>query len=161
MADKLSASALAAFSAHKLRSRVVREAYVDNAAISPTDITSRVKSWGKIDFQVFNRHPNERGTLKFPVLQLMVDNSDGYFNRGGVIFPNGNPDFESSTIHVLILIGGLSLFVMDGRILQPEYPEDGTLVLVAEHPLTSMSSRTWTQDDRIGGDTGINQGFVS
>jgi hypothetical protein len=161
MADRLSAALLAAYARPVLRKKVVREAYILNDAAGPTDITARVKSWGTVDFEVFNQHPDERGSLKFPVVSLTVDNSDGYFNRGGAIFPNGNADFESTVVHVSILVGGNSLFVFDGRILQPEYSEGGSLELVAEHPLTAMTSRKWTRDDRIGGDTGIDGYFAS
>lgn len=161
MADRLTAAQFAAFSGHALRSKIVRTATVDNAAIASTDITSRVKLWGEIDFQVFNRHPTERGSLKFPVLALTVDNSRGYFSRGGVIFPNGNADFASTVIHVSITIGGVSFFVFDGRILQPEYSNEKTIDLVAEFPLSVMTSRNWTRDDRIGGKTGVQMYFVS
>jgi hypothetical protein len=161
MADKLTAAQMISYRGPVIRTKVVREAYIDNAAISPVYIHDRVKSWGTVDFQVFNRHPDDRGSLKFPVVELTVDNSDGYFRRGGLIFPNGNADFASTVVHVSITVGGLSLFVFDGRILQPEYTEEGILLLVAEHPLTAMTSRTWTRDDRIGGDTGINANFVS
>ena len=161
MADRLTAAQFAAYTRHRMRPKVVREAYIDNAAISPTYITERVKSWGKVTFAVYNKHPNDRGALRFPVVTLEVDNSRGYFNRGGVIFPNGNADFASTTVHVSILVGGVSYFVFDGRILQPEYTESGSLFLVAEHPLAAMTSRKWTRDDRIGGDTGVNANFIA
>lgn len=160
MADLLTAAQRAAYTRHKMRPPVVRSAVVSNAAISPTDISDRVKKWGSVQFSVYNVHPQERGSLRFPVVELTVDNRDGYFDRGGVIFPNGVGDLASSMLTVSVLAGGVALFAFEGRILQPEYPNGGTLQLVAEHPLAAMSSRRWAKGDRIGGDTGIDWYFT-
>lgn len=160
MADKLTAAQMAAYSAHRMRPPVIRTATIDNAAITATDISDRVKKWGTVRFAVYNRHPNDRGELSFPVVELTVDNRDGYFDRGGVLFPNGNADFASSVLSVAITVGGVQRLAFDGRILQPEYVSGGALQIVAEHPLAAMSSRRWTRDDRIGGDTGIDFYFA-
>lgn len=160
MADRLTAAQLAAFTGSRMRKKVVRTATIGNDAIGTVDITARVKRWNDVTFGVYNVHPDERGSLRFPVIQLTVDNSRGYFNRGGVIFPNGNADFASTVLSVTITVGGAQLFAFDGRVLQPEYANGGGLDLVAEHPLTALSVREWTRGDRIGGDTGVDFFFV-
>lgn len=160
MADLLTAAQMAAYTKHKMRPPVVRTAIIENASISATDISARVKKWGKVQFALFNAHPNDRGQLKFPVVELTVYNGDNYFDRGGPIFPNGTADLASSVLSLSVTAGGVAMFAFDGRVLQPEYIDGGTLQLIAEHPLASMSSRVWTKDDRIGGDTGIDWYFA-
>lgn len=161
MSDKLTDAQFLAFSAFRMRQKVTREAYIDNAAIAPVYIHERVKSWGEITFSVYNRHPNDSGTLRFPLMDLLVDNSDHYFDRGGAIFPNGNADFASTVVHAVISIGGVAFMTFDGRILQPQYDNTGAVHLIAEHPLTAMTQRKWTRDDRIGGATGIGAYFAT
>jgi len=160
MADKLTAAQASAFSAFRIRPKVVRTATIESASISSTDVSSRVKKWGEITTGIYNVHPSDRGSLRFPVVQLTVDNTGGYFGIGGPIFPGGVDDFDSAMIHIAITVGGVSFFAFDGRILQPEYTEGSALELVAEHPLAAMGLRRWTLQDRIGGDTGIDWYFV-
>jgi len=159
MADKLTAAQAAAFSQFRLRPKVVRTATIESASLSLTDVTEKVKVWGDITTGLYNVHPGDRGSLRFPVVQLTVDNSGGYFGLGGPIFPGGVDDFDSALLHIAITVGGASFFAFDGRILQPEYTEGSALELVAEHPLAVMGSRRWTLGDRIGGDTGIDWYF--
>lgn len=161
MADRLTAQQIADYSGHVMTKKIARTATIDNASISATDITSRVKKWGKIKFGLYNKHPKDRGDIVFPVVSLMVDNSDGYFNRGGVIFPLGKDDFASTVLTVVVSVGGTTYLDFTGTVREPEYTESGYINLVAEHPLTQINRREWTRDDRIGGDTGIDWFFNS
>lgn len=161
MADRLTAEQLAKFSGRVVRARATRTAVIDNDAISATDITAYVKRWNQIRFEVYGKSPTDPGTLRFPVLTLTVDNSSKIFDRGGALFPNGTPDFASTTIHATISAGGITILDFIGCVREPEYSHALAIDLVAEHPLTQINRRVWTRDDRIGGDTGIDWLFNS
>jgi hypothetical protein len=123
-----------------------------------------VKEWGRTRFEVYNKHPDDRGRLGFPIVNVMADNSDGYFSPGGTIFPNGRDDFYSTTLRVEMtahFADGTQYKFLDfyGQVREPEYDETETVNLVAEHPLTAASGRIWDKQDRIGGDTGIDANF--
>ena len=63
MADRLTATQFEQFSALVMRPKVVRTATIDNGSITATDITSRVKDWGSIKFELYNKHPDDRNCL--------------------------------------------------------------------------------------------------
>ena len=161
MADRLTADQLDRFGRHVMEAPVTRTATIDNDAISATDITSRVKDWGKIKTELYNKHPDDRATLRFPVVTFEVDNSDGYFDRGGTIFPNGNDDYASTTVRIQVVMDGTTWLDFTGILREPEYTGRGVIELVADHPLIAMNKRTWAREDRIGGDTGLNVSFSS
>ena len=161
MADRLTAAQMTEFSGHVMTAKVTRTATIDNGAISATDITSRVKEWGDLKFELYNKHPDDRNNLRFPVLTLTVDNSDGYFDRGETIFPNGNSDIRSTLVVVTVVISGTTFLDSTGMLREPEYSGRGTIDLVCDHPLAELAKREWDTEDRIGGDTGINVSFSS
>lgn len=159
MADKLTAQEIAAFGASVMRPKVVRSAVLDNDSISATDITSYVRRWNSVKFELYNKHPTDRGSIVFPVLNIDVDNSTQAFDRGGLFFPGGKDDFRSTTLRVVVSIGARTIIDFTGVVREPEYSDAKQITLVAEHPLTEINRRKWTRDDRIGGDTGINWYF--
>lgn len=157
MADALTAAQLTAYSGRVLRPKVYRAATIDNDSISAADISSRIKSWGSVKYEVYNRHPSDRGDLVLPVLSLIADNSDGYFDRGGAVFPNGVADFASTIAVVTIWIAVPATHLVlnfSGRVREPEYTERGEIELIVEHALTDLHKRKWVRADRSGGDTG-------
>lgn len=166
MADLLTADQLSAAAERNLRWEIIRTANIDNAAITLTDISDKVASWGQIKFEVYNRHPSERGNLWFPVCSISVKNADKAFDRGGIFFPNGTDDFASTTLRVQISIdfgpaGIKQVLDFTGNVREPEYDPTGYVNLVAEHPLTAINNRKWVREDRIGGNTGIGAFFNS
>ena len=161
MADRLTSDQFTAFSGHVMEEKVTRTVTIDNSEISATDISTRIKLWGKLKTELYNKHPDDRAALRFPVMTLTADNSGGYFNRGGVIFPNGNDDFASTTIRVQVVASGTTWLDFTGVLREPEYTGRKMIDLVADHPLVVITSREWVREDRIGGDTGLNASFNS
>lgn len=165
MADRLTANQLDKFARVNPRFKQTTTVTIDNDAIASTDITERVKKLGKLKTTVFNRHPVERGEVEFPVVTLTADNSDGFFDYGGTVLPNGRTDVESTIVRVVITLLALgdtsatTFLDFTGLIKEPEYGSDGEIRLVAEHPLTAVSSRKWNKEDRVGGATGIRAAF--
>lgn len=161
MADRLTATQMSEFTGPNVRKKVTRTATIDNDAITATDISSRVTKWGEIQFKLFNRYPGDRQGLHIPVVTVEVDNSDGYFDPGGTVWPNGVDDIEGTTLRVQVVVGSTTFVDFTGLVLQPEYSNRKLVGLVAEHPLVAMGQRTWMREDRIGGDTGVNHYFDS
>lgn len=161
MADRLTAAQLADFTGLVMNKKVTRVATIDNDSISATVITDLVKEWGSIKYELFNKHPDDQGKLRFPVTTIVVDNSQGYFSRGGTAFPGGKSDFESTTLRIQITVSGITLMDFTGQVKEPEYDSSKVVRLVTEHPLTAITRRKWGRDDQIGGDTGIDGYFSS
>ena len=161
MADKLSAADLVAYSVRNLRLQIVRTATINNDAISATDISEYVTGWGELKTEVYNKHPDDRGVLRFPVLSVDVNNESGVFDSGGVLFPNGRSDYNSTTLNIVIAIAGTTRLDFTGNVRQPEYNSSKLVVLVAEHPLAATTQRKWKTSDRYGGYTGIRKSFNS
>lgn len=166
MADKLTAAELAAFGQRNITVEIDRRCILSNDSVGPISITNRIKKWGKTKFETYNRHPSDRGRLRFPTVNLLADNSSGYFDLGGDVFPNGRTDLGSTevTVSMFYRITGTNWHtIMDftGQLREPEYDETDVIVLVIEHPLTVLTGRVWTRQDRVGGDTGVNHGFDS
>jgi hypothetical protein len=160
MADKLTAAEISDYSERNLRLLVTRTMTIDNDAISQTDISDRVKDWGDLKTTVYNKHPKDPGQIVFPTMTLEADNSDGYFDPGGAIFPNGSSDFGSTTAIVTIAIGSRTILEFTGAVLEPEIDSTEIFNILMEHPLTKINARRWSREDRYGGDTGINGSFV-
>jgi len=156
MVDRVPAAELLVYAKGVPGVKITRTLSIVNDAISSTDITSRAKTWGDFKTSIFNKHPDEQGSLELPVVSINVDNTDGFFNPGGVIFPNGNSDLESTLIQLVVDIerygSGLPLTYLDftGNVAEPEYDETGVVTLVAEHPLAKMSRRKWQRADGVG-----------
>ncbi len=159
MADRLTAQQFIDFGAHVMHKKITRTATIDNASISATDISDRVSKWGTITFEIYNQSLAHRGNLRFPVLTVEVKNDGNYFDRGGVIFPNPETDFDDTTLRVVVIVDGTTFLDFTGVVKEPEYSGTKALRLVAEHPLTAISRREWKLEDRIGGSTGIGHSF--
>ena len=164
MADKLTAAELAAFGQRNITAEISRTCELSNDSHGTLVLTDRIKKWRNTKFEVYNRHPDDRGRLRFPALNLTADNSGGYFDLGGTVFPNGRSDLASTTINVQVfyrITGTTFKTLMDftGQLREPEYDETDVITLVVEHPLTVLTGRIWERQDRIGGDTGVNHSF--
>ena len=164
MADRLTAAQMAELSQRNIRVQITRMATLTNNSGSWGLSDTQIKGWGKSKFEVYNKHPNDRGRLRFPTFSLTADNSDGDWDLGGKYFPNGRSDLFSSTMRLQIVTSfsdGTFFNNLDfyGQLKEPEYDETGVVTLIVEHPLTSLTGRKWDRTDRIGGDTGINSDF--
>lgn len=165
MADRLTASQILELSDRNIRNRITRAATLTNDS-GGWVITPLVKEWGSSKFEIYNKHPDDRGRLRFPTFSLLADNSEGDFDIGGTYFPNGRPDLFSTTIRFQSFIyfaDGTTYSALDfyGQLKEPEIDNSGTVTLLCEHPLTVLTGRKWVRDDRIGGDTGIDEYFNS
>lgn len=166
MADRLTAAQIGYLTRRNVRVKVTRTAVVDNDSITATDISDRIKEWGKVKFEVYNKHPDDLGILRFPFVDLVADNHDDYFDPGGTIFPNGLDDLYETTIRIQVILNfpdGSTFQELDftGQVREPEYGDRKSLNLIVEHPLTVLTGRIWKRQDRIGGDTGIDFAFNS
>lgn len=161
MADRLTADQFEQFSDVNIRRRPTRSLTLDNSGLgSPVDITSRVRKWGTLKTTIYNKHPGDRGKLEIPVITIEVDNSDGYFDVGGSVFPT-RAAISSATARVVVAAGGSTWLDFEGHVAEPEIDPSGIYNLVIEHPMVALTSRQWIRDDRIGGDTGFNFFFDS
>lgn len=161
MADRLTADQFTAFSRRNIRSKITRTLTLDNDSISLTDVTPYVRTWGRLQTAVYNKHPGHPGDLVIPVLTFECDNTGGQFNFGGSLFPGGVDDLASTVAHLTVAAEGTTWIDFTGAVLEPEVDESKIFRLVVEHPLAVMTQRIWAREDRIGGDTGINWSFNS
>ena len=166
MADRLTAAEFAAFA--RLNPRYVGTWYAQiiNDAITLKVISDRIKGWGTLKTSLYNKHPKERGSLDFPLISVVCDNRDGYFDYGGTIFPNGIGDIETTLAQVRIDLQvegeatAKTFYEITGQVREPEFDDSGAVELVIEHVLTRATGREWRREDRIGGSTGTNIGFA-
>lgn len=159
MADKLSATILAALQQHNVTVQQKFSAWVYRDGLPLTDISEYIVEYSDpSEFELFNRHPAETGRIAYPTLEVEVDNSSGKFHVGasGGVFPGGYTDFNYYArlrVRVTLEAHGVSQIVSqcDGYLTAPEYMHNNLVRLFMEHELAIAAVESWNENHEIQG----------
>jgi len=114
------------------------------------------------EYELYNAHPSEKGSITFPPIEIEMNNSDGTFTIGNAngVFPGGLRDFErKARIRVKVTLegGGVSQVVYENRgfLREPSYEAGDRAFLFAEHPLNHLTTKEWSMAEHAFDSTGV------
>ena len=145
MADRLTASEIEQLTGPDV---LARPRYT--LAIDAVDYASRIIKFGKVKWQLCNRHPKVPGKLLINAQSLVLDNRDGVFAIGSANGPWATEkERQESTVIAIMYIGSPRRCVhsFTGAVRSIMYQDNGTVVLEIEHPLKMAHDRRWKRED--------------
>lgn len=150
MAGHLSASTVAALKGQDLSIEDFRgRAWLVAPTAAEIEITSRVKSFGRIKIEATNWHPDERRELAYPTVSVELHNHDGYFTQGlaGSVWSLWRPQAWAYHYRREVLVNGVWTKLMEFQFPVLDLSGAGDLAtLEAVHRLRIDWARPWNHE---------------